>query len=223
MSRGRSRPRCELVAEKLEAHVRSQGGEILLVHLGYFYATLTTDAEVDEIKLCKSPGDKEGIQSFVRLHLDGTLEVQGSGHDMCLVYVDDLPLDGSDVDDLESVIDYLRRAKFSDCSSVDEEEDAGELEPFLLHRGVIASRRKASRFSLANLEQALQDWRVKTNCSIKALKKELSALAIHLGTGAYFGQQRDLVMAILRGKHKRVGRDKAKEYHLVKNCLVVLT
>ena len=133
------------------------------------------------------------------------------------------PLDDPEVGELESVINDLHLAKVSDCSSVDSDyKDADELETFLLQRGVIAPGHKAPRFSMANLEQALQDWRFKKGCSIKALKKELDAVAIHLGTGAYFGQKSELIMAILLDKHKRVGKQNAKKYHLFKNCLVVL-
>ena len=118
-----------------------------------------------------------------------------------------------------------------------------DLEPFLVNRGVISTKgagpkrgaqlnpkggaqlnpKGGAKLNLARLEEALQDFRAQTGCSIGALKRELTPLALHLGTGECFHSRRALASSIRNGgKGQRVSKEAAKKHALVKNCLVVV-
>ena len=93
----KSQSREAVLAAALVAHVRRQGGEVRLNTLPHFYNLLEPD-DRERIKTCQRfGGANQGIQSFVKQHVAAELEVQGSGHDMCLALTFDLLDDISDL------------------------------------------------------------------------------------------------------------------------------
>ena len=72
---------------------------------------------------------------------------------------------------------------------------------------------------LARLEEALQEWRETTGCSVTAIAKELRAMGLNLATGRAYGSPHKLAAAIRNGAGTVNGK-RAKKYHLVKTCLV---
>lgn len=72
---------------------------------------------------------------------------------------------------------------------------------------------------LARLEEALQEWRETTGCSVTAIAKELRAMGLNVATGRAYGSPHKLAAAIRNGAGTVNGK-RAKKYHLVKKCLV---